>query len=91
MWMPRAAQAMRNVAMQMRRRGDGDGIDALVQQCLGIVESSTTEIAGNSLAPLAVGIGNADQFYPRQFGQDAGMVTAHHAYADNADAQRIRA
>ena len=80
-----------DIAMQMRGRRDGDGVDAVVQQRVGIVEGGATEIAGDGLAALAVGIGDADQLHPRQFGQDAGMVTAHHAYADNADTQRIRA
>ena len=80
-----------DIAVQMRRRRDRDGVDALVQECIGIVEGSAPKVAGDGLAPLAVGIGNADQLYPGQFGQDAGMVTTHYAYADNADAQRFRA
>ena len=77
--------------MQMRGRRDGDGVDALVQERIVLSKCSAPEVAGDGLAPLAVGIGNADQLHPGQSGQDAGMVTAHHAYAHNADAQRFRA
>ena len=89
MWMPRAAQS---IAMSRCRCVGAAMVTASTpwpSNAVGIVKSSTTELAGNSLAALAVGIGDADQFYARQFGQDAGMVAAHHAYADNADAQRI--
>ena len=55
----------RDIAMQMRGRRDGDGVDAVAQQFLGIVKGSATKIAGDGLAALTVGIGDADQLHSR--------------------------
>ena len=74
--------------MQMRRRRDGDGIDAEIEQ---FIESAT---AGQPSAPVTksrccrIGIGHADQLDARQPGKHAGVVRAHDADADHADAQR---
>ena len=39
------------------------------------------------IAAFAIGVGNTDQFYARQFRQYPGVVRAHHADADNANPQ----
>src|SRR5580658_8871004 len=52
-----------NVAMQVRRRRDRDGVNALTEKFGGIGEGGTAEPAGDSLAALAVWIGDADQFH----------------------------
>ena len=80
-----------DIVVQVRRRGDGDGVDAVADQRLGVVECGAAEIAGDGLAAFAVGIGDADQFHTRQFGQHTGMVAAHDAHAHNTDTQRISA
>jgi hypothetical protein len=77
-----------DVAMKMRGCGDGDGVDALLQQRFGVLESGAAEPLRHFIATLAIGIGDADQFHPRHFGQHAGMIAAHHAHAHNAYAQR---
>ncbi len=77
-----------DVAMQMRRRRNADGIDAMGDEFADVVESSAAKFAGHEVAALAVGIGDADQSDPRQFGKHPGVIAAHDAHADNADTQR---
>jgi len=74
-----------DIAMQVRRRRDGDGIDAGGDQRRGILEAGTAEMTGDGLAALAVGIDDAGQFHPGQLGQHTRVVAAHDTHAHNAD------
>ena len=76
-----------DVAMQVGRRRDGDGIDAALDQAVEVGEGLALEVAGDVLARLAVGIDDADQLDAGQFRQHPRMVRAHHADADHADPQ----
>ena len=82
----------RDLVMQMGRRGDGHGIDAFGDQLVeGLrrrgsrpVRSARARCSGSgSTMPTSVDV--------RQAGQHAGMVAAHDAGADDADAQCARA
>jgi hypothetical protein len=77
-----------NVAMQLRRRRDGDRVDAVTHQSLGVVEGGAAERAGDEFAALAIGISDANQLDAGQLGKHASVVRAHDADADNADTQR---
>ena len=74
--------------MQMRRSRDRDGLDAELQQRVEIVDRRAAEHAGDKIALRGIGIGHADQFDSGKFGKHSGMVGAHDADADNANAQR---
>ena len=50
---PRSMQAMRDVAMQMGRRGDGDGVDAGAEQAVDVGKALAAERAGHEIALLA--------------------------------------
>jgi hypothetical protein len=76
-----------DVAMQVGRRRDGDGIDAVRDQAVEVGKRAATEVAGYVLARLAVGIDDADQLDTGQFRQHPRMVRPHHADADHADPQ----
>ena len=76
-----------DVAMQMGRRRDGDGIDAARDQAIDVGECAAAKVAGDVLALLAVGIDDTDQLDAGQFRQHPRMVRAHHADADDADPQ----
>ena len=76
-----------DVAMQVGRRRDGDGIDAALDQAVEVGEGCALEVPGDVLARLAVGIDDADQLDAGQFRQHPRMVRAHHADADHADPQ----
>ena len=73
--------------MQMGRRRDGDGVDALVEQFVELGERAAADQRGGARAVFRQRIDDADQRHPGQTGQHAGMVAAHHARADHADAQ----
>ena len=77
----------RDVAMQMGRRRDGDGIDARGEQRVDVGKGPAAEGVRDPLPPFRIGIGDADQSCARQVGEDARMVAAHDADADDADAQ----
>ena len=79
----------REVAMQMGRRGDGDGIDAGGQQALDVGIALAAERAGHEVALLRFGVGNADQLHARKIGEHARMVAAHDADADDTDSKRL--
>ena len=78
----------RDVVMQMGRRRDGDGIDLEIEQFIDVGDGGAAEGAGDEFGLLAVGIGDADEFGPRQPREHPGMIAAHHADADDADTQR---
>jgi hypothetical protein len=76
----------RDVAMQMRRRGDGYRVNALTHQVCGVPECSAAQRASNLIAAVTIGVGDADQPYSWKFRQNPGVITAHDADADHADA-----
>ena len=78
----------RDIAMQMGRRGNGDGVDVAIEQVADIGDGRAAQRARDEFGLLAVGIGDADEFGAGQSGEDAGMIAAHDADADDADAQR---
>ena len=78
----------RDLAMQMGRRRDGDGIDAELEQALEIGDGRAAERARDEVALGAIGIDHAHQLDAGQSGEDARVVGAHGADADHADAQR---
>src|SRR5262245_41814398 len=78
--------AERQFAMQMGWGGDGDGIDACIEQRLNAGECRTTERPRNEIALLAVGVGHAYELHARQIDEDAGMIAAHDADAHHANA-----
>ena len=57
----------REVMMQMRRRGDGDGIDAAAQQGVHVAEGGASDGAGDKIPLLAVRVGYADELHARHF------------------------
>ena len=59
-----------------------------VEQFVDVGDGGAAERARDEIGLLAVGIGDGDQFGPRQAGQHARMVAAHDADADHADTQR---
>ena len=74
--------------MEMGRRRDRDRIDVQVEQFADIGDRGAAQGAGDEIGLLAVGIGDGDQFDAGQPGEHAGMIAAHDADADDADAQR---
>ena len=78
----------RDIAVQMGRRRNGDGVDFQVEQFADVGDGGAAEGAGDEIGLLAIGIGDADQFGARQSGKHPGMIAAHDADADHADTQR---
>ena len=76
---------LRQLAMQVRGRGDGGGVDAGLQQRLDIAIGRAAQHAGHKIALLAVGIGDADELHPGKIGKHARMVAAHDADAHHTD------
>ena len=81
----------RDLVMQMRGRRDGHGVDAELEQRVDIVDRRAAEHAGDEIALLRIGIGDADKLHAGKPGKDAGVVGAHDADADDADPQRLLA
>ena len=77
----------RNFMMEMGRRRDRDGVDALVKQFVEFGERAAADERDGPRAVFRQRIDDADQRHPGQTGQHPGMVAAHHARADHADAQ----
>ena len=80
----------RDLVMQMGGRCDRDGIDALGQQFFEGFESAAAGEFGGARAVFRQRIDDADQRDAGQARQHAGMVAAHHAGTDHADAQFAR-
>ena len=80
----------RDLVMQMGRRRDRHGIDALGEQLVELGEGAAADQLGGARAMFRQRIDDADQRDAGQTGQHAGMVAAHHAGADHADAQAAR-
>ena len=81
-------QVERDLVMKMRRRGDGDRVDALRDQLIETGECPAADQLGRAGAMRRQGIDNPDQFDAGQASQHAGMIAAHDAGADDADAKR---
>ena len=77
----------RDIVVEMGRGGDGDGVDAEVEHVVDLADGLAAERTGDEIGLPAVGIGDADQFGARQSGEDARMIAAHDANADDADTQ----
>ncbi len=58
--MPRAVHCSRDVAMKMSRRRNGDGVDAVLHQSVGVAESATAQRLDDGIASLLVWIGDPD-------------------------------
>ena len=78
----------RDLVMQVRRRGDGHGIDAFGEQFVQAGEGAAAGQFGGAGTMLGQGIDDPDQRDVRQPGQNARMVGAHDACADDADPKR---
>ncbi len=77
----------RQVLMQVGRRRDGDGIDAPRPAAVRHRRMpGSPSTPGHELALLAIGIGNADELHAGKVGEDARMIAAHDADADNPHA-----
>ena len=86
--MPRAMQAERDLVMQMRRRGNRHGIDAFSDQFIEACEGTAARKLGGARAMRRQRIDDPDQRGVGQPGQHPGVIAAHDAGADHADAQR---
>ncbi len=78
----------RDLVMKVRRRGDGDGIDILRDQLLEAGEGAAAGQVRRTGPMRRQGINDSDQSDIRQAGEDAGVIAAHDARADDADAKR---
>jgi hypothetical protein len=78
----------RQVVMQMRRRGDSDGVDARAQQSINVGEAGATERPRDELPLLDIRIGNANELDSAHIGENAGVIAAHNADAYNPNSQR---
>ena len=77
----------RDLVMKMGRRRDGHGIDALGEQCSRRFERAAADELGGARPMFRQRIDDTDQRDVRQARQHAGMVAAHDAGADHANAQ----
>jgi hypothetical protein len=78
----------RDLVMKMRGRGDGERIDALIDQFVEALEGAAARHFGRPGPVRRRGIDDADQRDIRQTRQHPGMVAAHHAGADHPHAKR---
>ena len=78
----------RQLLMQVRWCGNRNGIDAVCEQALDRPKGRAAEQPRDEFALPTVGIRDADQLGPRQIGEHAGMVAAHHANAHHTYTQR---
>ena len=78
----------RDFVMQMRRCGDRHRIDAFGDQFVEVCEGAAARQFGCARSMRRQRIDDSDQGGIRQTGQHAGMVAAHDARADDADAKR---
>src|SRR6266446_9171111 len=78
----------RDLMMKVRRRSDCNRIDILRDQLVEACEGAAAGQVRHTGAMRWQGINVSDQRYIRQAGQHAGMIAAHDARADDADAKR---
>lgn len=77
----------RDLVMQMGGSCDRHRIDALGKQLIEGFEGAAADQVDGAGAVFRQRINDADQHDAGQSGQHAGMVAAHHAGSDHADAQ----
>ncbi len=78
----------RDLVMQMRRCGDGDGVDAFRDQFVDAREGAAADQFGSPRPMFGQRIDDSDQYCIGQASQHAGMIAAHDAGADDPDAKR---
>ena len=78
----------RDLVMKMRGGCDRHRIDALGQQFVEVRKGAAADELGSARAMLRQRIDDADKGGVRQTRQHAGMIGAHDAGADHADAKR---
>ena len=78
----------RDLVMKMRRRGDGHRIHAFRDQFVQACEGAAARQFGGARPMRRQRINDPDQRGIRQAGQHTGMIAAHDAGADDADAKR---
>ena len=88
-WMPARDAGERDLVMQMGRRRDRDGVDALGEQ-LPRASPKVGQLASSVARARCAGqrIDHADELDAGQTGEHAGMIAAHHADADHTDTKR---
>jgi hypothetical protein len=79
-----------NGIVQMGRCRDGHRVDAGGEQFLVPADRFRAEQLGDAPGHVPVRIGQCDELDARELGQHTGMVRAHHADADHADANTLR-
>ena len=84
---PRCDAVQRDVLMQVGRRRDRDGVDAVGDQPVDSGKGPAADGIRDPLPTFRIGIDDADQSCARQVGKYAGVVAAHNADADHADAE----
>ena len=78
----------RDLMMKVGRRSDGNGIHACRDQLLEARKGAAIRQVRCARPVCRQRIDDPDQSDSGQPGQHAGMITAHHASADHADAKR---
>jgi hypothetical protein len=76
----------RDLTVQMGRRRDRYRINAVVEQFLDTSYGRTTERLPDEFRLCLIRVGNSRELDARKLGQDPGVVRAHDADADNANA-----
>jgi hypothetical protein len=74
--------------MEVRRRGDGHGIDTFCDQFIEACECAAAGQLGGTGTMLRQRINDPDHRGIRQAAQDTRMIGPHHPCADNADSKR---
>ena len=83
-------QVERDVVVQMGRRRDDGGIDAEIEQRVGVVAHRAADDLREQRAMRGARIGDADDLHAREVGEHTGMIAAHDADPDDAEANRLR-
>ncbi len=78
----------RDFMMQMRRRGDGQGVHTFCDQLVQLLKGAAARQLGGARPMRRQGIDDPDQCRARQAGQHAGMIAAHDPCTDDSDANR---
>src|SRR5262249_7898100 len=73
----------RQLPMQVRGGGDGDGVDAGAEQLFDGAEGRAAECPGYEIALLGIRIDHAGEPDTGKVGEYAGMVAAHDANANH--------
>ncbi len=78
----------RDVVVQVGRRRDNGGIDAEIEQFLGIVANCAADDLGQQRAMRCARVGDADDLHARKIGEHTGMIAAHDPDTDDAEPNR---